>query len=277
LLKRMLSIPRILFVVAALARLLCITSVPAEQSATCAWKVWKQATELLSDDHEHFDADPFAQEAACTPKGTSAPVGRLVEGTVCGAIRQLGSGPGSSFRLRLSPQCAAVMDSYRAMGTPRAGLPLASPIDRQEEWRKCQRSTGAYSPTNPIIVQRPYIAPFAMCTVPKAACTSLRKLLYAVIHYNRDTPKPGAGFVMSLSDLHGSVYPTIWHYKRPKFDLTDIYPTFIISRNPYVRLVSGFIDKMVVKPEFRVFLNNTNEGESSWESHDWWNLQVRLP
>jgi hypothetical protein len=230
---------------------------------------------MSDDDEEKFGVqDPFAQEADCIPKGSGAPVG---QSSICGSMRQLSYTPSSSFKLRLSKECRAVMDSYRPMGAPRTGLPLPSAIDRRAEWRKCQKAEYAFLPTNPIIVQRPHVAPFAMCTVPKAACTSLRKLLYAIIHYNRDRPRPGAGFKMALSGYHSNVYPTIWHYNRTDADLSDRYPTFIIARNPYVRLVSGYLDKMVVKPEFRASLNNTHELAKSWEDHDWWNLQVQLP
>jgi Sulfotransferase family len=44
--------------------------------------------------------------------------------------------------------------------------------------------------------------------------------------------------------VHGNYYPTVWHYEQSEGDLSGRLPSFIIGRNPYVRLVSGYLDKL---------------------------------
>ena len=115
---------------------------------------------------------------------------------------------------------------------------------RSQSWQKCSTSPEASFATNPVVVESSggQIANFAMCTVPKAGCTLVRTLLYAL---TRDTSRPVS---FHSSTVHGEKYPTIWHY-HPNTDFPDTYPTFVVGRNPYIRLVSGFLDKMVISPE----------------------------
>eukprot|EP00892_Ulva_mutabilis_P010954 jgi/Ulvmu1/8230/UM041_0039.1 len=156
------------------------------------------------------------------------------------------------FMDRLSPTCQAVMSRYRGTGR-RVSATAASParFANQADQRisppdGCTQAYQASAATNPVVVETADAANFVMCTVPKAGCTLLRTLLYALM---QDT-QHGLSFRNSI--VHGTPYPTAWHYQS-NFDLLDTYPTFVVGRNPYIRLVSGFLDKMVV----------------SNRSHDW--------
>ena len=177
---------------------------------------------------------------------------------VCGSLDT--SNNLSSFMDRLSSSCRTVMSGYSDPGMSRK---LMARIQEEEEhsmssfpytptwftgrsqsWQKCSTSPEASFATNPVVVESSggQIANFAMCTVPKAGCTLVRTLLYAL---TRDTSRPVS---FHSSTVHGEKYPTIWHY-HPNTDFPDTYPTFVVGRNPYIRLVSGFLDKMVISPE----------------------------
>ena len=48
---------------------------------------------------------------------------------------------------------------------------------------------------------------------------------------------------------HFDQYPTVWHYRKRHHNLTNTHPSFILGRNPYVRVLSGFLNKMVIDPK----------------------------
>jgi hypothetical protein len=107
---------------------------------------------------------------------------------------------------------------------------------------RCATGRQAWVPTNPVVVESPDIAPFVMCTVPKVACSSFRKLLNTVIR----SPDPAEPTTWDqIMKAHFDYYPSVWHYSYTHGNLTDTYPTFILGRNPYVRILSGFLNKMV--------------------------------
>jgi hypothetical protein len=116
----------------------------------------------------------------------------------------------------------------------------------------CAASWRAWSPTNPVVVKRAGARPFILATVPKAGCTNLRKLLRILISFypaERD-PRPGRRVPLKMRVVHNTYYPTVWHYDATSFETRarGELPTFIVSRNPYVRLLSGFLDKLVAAP-----------------------------
>jgi hypothetical protein len=179
---------------------------------------------------------------------------------VCGPLPFSTATP--SFLKRLSNACATVMATYRAFGAPATGFRTPSGAHRALP-RTCAASHESIAPTNPVVIHRAGSSPFIMCTIPKAACSNLRKLLLVLLHYSPELPgpTPGSKITIDSSSVHKNMYPTIWHYHAPPphTDLTGHLPSFVIARNPYIRLVSGFLDKMVVKGP----------------GHDLWNLMVR--
>lgn len=178
---------------------------------------------------------------------------------VCGPLPFSSATP--VFQERLSDSCAAVMAAYRAFGAPPTGFRTPSGVHPAAPHR-CGASPEGVAPTNPVVIHRAGSSPFIMCTVPKAACSNLRKLLFVLLNFFPELPDstPGNTIPVDPDNVHRNLYPTIWHYRepRPHADLTGLLPSFIVARNPYVRLVSGFLDKMVVKGP----------------NHDLWNLQV---
>ena len=209
------------------ALLLLLRCVASEPSALCRHAVWQAWNATYGNTTASVrPGEPCRQPPP--PDGTGAS-----PASICGRLRL--PPPSQSFRARLSPQCAAVMREFRAFGSPRSGLPPTTPGAPPPPWRKCAASHAALEPTNPVVVQRPHVAPFVMCTVPKVACTNLRKLLYAIINYRHERPERGAGFAWPLGRYHSSAFPTLWHYEHEPYDLSDRYPSFIIARNPYVR------------------------------------------
>lgn len=163
----------------------------------------------------------------------------------------------SAFMDRLSDSCRRIMSTYSDPSMSRKlmariqeeeahsiiSFPYAPSwfTERSHSFQRCSTSPEASFATNPVVVESngDHAANFAMCTVPKAGCTLLRSLLFAL---TRDNSRPVS---FRSSAVHSAKYPTVWHY-HPKSDFPDTYPTFVIGRNPYIRLVSGFLDKMVV-------------------------------
>ena len=57
----------------------------------------------------------------------------------------------------------------------------------------CASARASWSPTNPVVVHRAGALPFILGTVPKVACTNLRKLLLVLINYHPYKPQPLPG------------------------------------------------------------------------------------
>jgi hypothetical protein len=191
--------------------------------------------------------------AAISSRACKATVGRAYEQykgskgcrmPICGALDQ--DKRRTSFLERLPRQCRAVMERYRVPpsdsvhhGFPRPPW-AAKPLQT-----RCATSRPSWFPTNPVVVESPDAANFIMCTVPKVACSSFRKLLNTVIR----SPDPAEPTTWDqIMKAHFDYYPTVWHYTQTHGNLTDTYPTFTVGRNPYVRLLSGFLNKMVFNP-----------------------------
>ena len=51
---------------------------------------------------------------------------------------------------------------------------------------------------------------------------------------------------LALHTKHGCAQ-TVWQYEIDNRDLSGSLPSFIVGRNPYVRLLSGFLDKLVAR------------------------------
>eukprot|EP00892_Ulva_mutabilis_P004683 jgi/Ulvmu1/2587/UM014_0038.1 len=178
-----------------------------------------------------------------------------------------------NFTERLSPQCSALFDSYRSSWSRMHLSNTVKPGDRL-----CSHSILARSPTNPVLMSAPNTATFLLCSVPKVGCTNLRKLLYAML---QESDAPIRDAFTQFNSVHLPPYPTIWHYKLPHPDprnaltpadfegninttapepfapgvpsapprVPSSIPSFVVGRNPYVRLVSGYLDKMVYNPQ----------------------------
>lgn len=142
-----------------------------------------------------------------------------------------------SFMDRLSPSCQSVMSRYKGRSSSSIAVSPAHLANHTSHRlpppvHDCGQVRKASAATNPVVIETDDVAHFVMCTVPKAGCTLLRSLLFAL---TRDT-QGGVSFRNSV--VHDTAYPTAWHYKS-ETDLVDTYPTFVVGRNPYIRLVSG--------------------------------------
>jgi hypothetical protein len=162
------------------------------------------------------------------------------------------------FLQKLSPSCRAVMERYRVV--PNAKVQHGFP---QAPWASaplrvhCATSRAAWFATNPVVVETPYTSSFIMCTVPKVACSSFRKLLNTIIR----SPDPAEATTWDqIMKAHFDFYPTMWHYVHRHGNITASHPSFILGRNPYVRVLSGFLNKMVIDPKAN-------------EPHDMFNMQ----
>lgn len=159
------------------------------------------------------------------------------------------------FMDRLSQSCQAVMSRYTAN---KSSLPAyVVPLARSDNLQRiklfpfvdtCSRFKQAGLATNPVVVELARSAPFAMCTVPKAGCTLFRSLLYVLTRHSEDKVS------FKNSHVHGAQYPTALHY-RYQSELADSYPTFVVGRNPYIRLVSGVFYPVCALPNQSSYVN----------------------
>ena len=159
---------------------------------------------------------------------------------VCGGLPAAPAGA-ATFTQRLSPQCAAVLGAARANNATRLGM---RPGVRAAKKRDCAAHVSSARATNPVVVHRAGALPFVMGTVPKAGCTNLRKLLLVLIGYHPRKKAPEGGFRVPLSMelIHWNAYPTVWHYAQQDGVLEQgRLPSFLVSRNPYQRLVSSYL------------------------------------
>ena len=136
--------------------------------------------------------------------------------------------------------------------------------------RPCTSGAWTIGPTGPVLVSnREPIATFAMCTIPKVACTNFRKLLSLLIRYPDAMPTDS---FEQFQNPHIWEYPNVWHYKIPepatisnetacgdasgsdaaacpqsapysaRARLPAAIPSFVVGRNPYIKvLFSGAI------------------------------------
>lgn len=91
---------------------------------------------------------------------------------ICGYLEVDQKAP--KFLEQLSLECQALMWDYRVDTAPVLGVTGAAS-------RVCATSKEAYQPTNPIIVEVDDVSNFMMCTVPRAASTTLRQLLNMLV------------------------------------------------------------------------------------------------
>ena len=165
--------------------------------------------------------------------------------------------PSVPFTDKLSPACKAVMERYRAPPTPmlQHGFPQPPLVSSIRAY--CSSHKTASRPTNAVVVETPVTSKFIMCTVPKVACSSFRKLLNTLIRW----PDPAETKTWDqIMKAHFDYYSTVWHYKHRHHNITQTHPSFILGRNPYVRVLSGFLNKMVIDKTLN-------------EAHDMWNMK----
>ena len=111
------------------------------------------------------------------------------------------------FEERLSPQCSALMDEYKSTWS-------LNGLSNLMDTRPCTSSRWAIRPTGPILVSnKEPIATFAMCTMPKVACTNFRKLLSLLIRYPEAMPTDS---FEQFQNPHTWAYPNVWHYNIPE-------------------------------------------------------------
>eukprot|EP00892_Ulva_mutabilis_P001468 jgi/Ulvmu1/11321/UM074_0036.1 len=245
---------------------------------------------------------------------------RRVKRTACDAESICGRLPPSPLPMssRLSPRCTTVLSTYRSSW---AELGLSNFVTKHSA-RPCKLADASRA-RSPVVVSSNSTATFVLCTVPKAGCTNLRKLLHAIIS---DPEHDSTDAFGQFYGTHVASYPTVWHYDYPRSEpvppappkpnnssgnrrrsllnlllsardalwqphtttpgaasaqqtstLTSAtrtahstrtkrsisapettsspprvpvaVPTFIVGRNPYVRVLSGFLDKMVVNAD----------------------------
>ena len=74
-------------------------------------------------------------------------------------------------------------------------------------------------------------------------CLDLQAYLHPVLRC-RFPDNPPIDPVEQFHQAHFSNYSTLWHYGMYEVP-ADMYPSFIVGRNPYTRLLSGFLNEMV--------------------------------
>lgn len=154
---------------------------------------------------------------------------RPCEPAVCGTLSDGAST--TTFSSRLSESCAAEMSKYRT--APANGEWLVKRFPGSQDWRewsKCANGNSALQATNPVVINVRGLQPFMLCSVPKVACTNLRKLLQAIL------AKPGAPYDpdpdAQMHLAHFGSFPTLWHYRRANAQVTDTFPSLTVGRNP---------------------------------------------
>ena len=93
---------------------------------------------------------------------------------VCGALNTTGD----AFEERLTPSCKAVLQKYAAKDLS-SSWAVASHLYQQG----CKTVGQSEHPTNPVVVQTKSTGNFAFCSVPKAACSQIRSLLFVITRY----------------------------------------------------------------------------------------------
>jgi hypothetical protein len=114
---------------------------------------------------------------------------------MCGQLPLLAPGE-QTFKERLSPQCLPLFEAARAFGAPRTGL-----FPPGAQAAVCSSSRDSWTPTNPVVVHRTGSLPFILGSVPKVACTNLRKLLLVLVNYHpyKPAPLPGRRVPLDMS------------------------------------------------------------------------------
>lgn len=94
---------------------------------------------------------------------------------VCGALNTTGD----PFEEQLTPSCRAVLDKYAAkdLSLSWADSPAL------DETPECRTFPSSQYPTNPVVVQNKITSSFGFCSVPKAACSQIRSLLFVMTSY----------------------------------------------------------------------------------------------
>lgn len=148
-----------------------------------------------------------------------------------------------TFAQRLSAQCAAYFDTVRAANATHLGLKPGHERGLSRK-RRCAKFSAGTRGTNPVVVHRHGALPFVIGAVPKAGSTNLHKLTLALVAHRpyRKAPPGGVRVPMSMNTIHLNVYPAVWHYEQPLGVLeAGRLPSFLVSRNPYQRLVSCYL------------------------------------
>ena len=92
---------------------------------------------------------------------------------VCGSLNTTSE----PFEERLTQSCKAVLQKYTAK---ESSLSWATSSAYEEE---CETVASSQHPTNPVVVQTGFTSNFGFCSVPKAACSQIRSLLFVVTRY----------------------------------------------------------------------------------------------
>ena len=132
---------------------------------------------------------------------------------------------GMTFTERLSDSCKAKMAEFRLGRKGDGRLIQKGPRYSM----RCAARHGSANPTNPVVMQTENSAPFVICTIPKVACTNIRKLLRVLIKHPDSLPE---GADEQMWPAHFSTYPTLWHYDHLSATIDDHMPGFILGRNP---------------------------------------------
>ena len=216
-------------------------------------------------------AQSFARECQRLAAANVDRSGAHVTGSdaIC-QLRPCGTLPPSplDFHERLSPQCSNLMAQYRSSWSLEGRSNMLTPTP-------CTMQPWVMGPTGPFLVsnQQQPIATFAMCTIPKVACTNFRKLLSTLIkHPDAMSTDAFKQFIGGHSSYYPSVYlyrppsnststsnpPTLWPrlldnltpQSLPQEEVGEArlpasMPSFVVGRNPYVKVLSGYLDKMI--------------------------------
>uniref|UniRef100_A0A3Q3F4Z4 Carbohydrate sulfotransferase n=1 Tax=Kryptolebias marmoratus TaxID=37003 RepID=A0A3Q3F4Z4_KRYMA len=117
------------------------------------------------------------------------------------------------------------------------------------------------------------------CYIPKVACTNWKRVLYAL---NQGEPYPDLVSIKS-STVHKQFKFTLLNdYSRTEIKVSSAklrhYTKFLFVRDPFVRLVSAYRDKLGIRPSFYNFiqylLDPQTERSAPFEPH--WRQMHRL-
>ena len=179
------------------------------------------------------------QVQAASKRNASAPQGC---DRICDSLPA--TPPGSpTFAQRLSPQCTAYFASVRTKSAAQLGKQRGHEQGVHKS-KQCAAYGAGSRGSNPVVVQRAGAVPFVLGVVPKSGSTNVHRLQLALVahHPYEKAPPRRSRMRLSMHIVHHSVYPTVWHYTQPPGVLeVGRLPSFLVSRNPYQRLVSCYL------------------------------------
>lgn len=179
---------------------------------------------------------------------------------ICGALA-----PASDLDAgaRLSTQCLDTLERYRNPGVTAQEVPVHRP----------PQCDGLYSLPAQTAIQNAHTPNFILCSSPKAGVTQFRTLLFLLSNIDSETPFESVTTLGERSaelGIHRETFPGAELFHIPASSAAS-HLSFAIGRNPYTRLLSGYLDKMVWHSEYMEFhtLQRVNSQLGMPQQHLW--------